>query len=103
MVPCTLFLLTDLGGSTLTPRLSLANHGLRALHYRQLFLAAVLLFLFAGLCAAQSVTGGGTIQGTVKDQAGSAIPKAKVTVTHVETGTVNNTETNGDGYFATPP
>src|SRR3954466_5644914 len=54
-------------------------------------------------CFGQSVTGGGTIQGTVKDSTGSAIPKAKVTLTHLESGTALTTESNSDGYFATPP
>src|SRR5437667_8790635 len=61
------------------------------------------ILALAGCCAAQSVTGGGTIQGTVKDSSGSAIANAKLAVTHIETGTTRKTETNADGYFATPP
>src|SRR5689334_25298302 len=64
-------------------------------------LAAMLALV--GYCAAQSVTGGGTIQGTVKDSSGSAIASAKLAITHIETGTTLKTETNSDGYFATPP
>jgi hypothetical protein len=37
--------------------------------------------LASSLCLAQSVTGGGTIQGTVKDATGAAIPGAKVAIT----------------------
>jgi hypothetical protein len=59
--------------------------------------------LASSLCLAQSVTGGGTIQGTVKDATGGAIPGAKVAITHVESGVVTNTVANQDGYFATPP
>ena len=55
------------------------------------------------LCFAQSVTGGGTFQGAVKDASGAAVPRAKVAVTHIDSGAVHNTETNADGYFATPP
>jgi hypothetical protein len=68
-----------------------------------LSLIAAVLGLAAVPGFAQSVTGGGAIQGTVKDSTRSAIAKAKVVITHVETGIVNNTETNSDGYFATPP
>ncbi len=51
----------------------------------------------------QSSAGGGTIQGTVKDSTGAAIPAAKVAIRHVDTGRVTNTVANGDGYFITPP
>src|SRR5438128_1231858 len=57
----------------------------------------------AACCLGQSVTGGGTVQGTVKDATGSAITKARVTLTHVESGVVTPSETNSEGYFATPP
>jgi hypothetical protein len=59
--------------------------------------------LAAGLCWGQSITGGGTIQGTVKDSSGGAIPKAMVAITHLDTGETIRSETNADGYFATPP
>ena len=65
--------------------------------------SAAILLCAATFCSAQSVTGGGAIQGTVKDPTGAAVAKAKVTITHLETGTANATETNNDGYFATPP
>jgi Carboxypeptidase regulatory-like domain len=72
----------------------------RLVGLRRVLCAAVIL---ASAAFAQSVTGGGTIQGTVKDPGGAAVPKAKVTITHIDTGTANATETNNDGYFATPP
>src|SRR5258708_552306 len=59
--------------------------------------------LAAGLIWGQSITGSGTIQGTVKESGGGAIPKAQVAVTHLETGEVTRSQTNADGYFATPP
>jgi hypothetical protein len=61
------------------------------------------ILLFAAFCRAQSITGGGTIQGAVKDSSGSAIANARLTITHIETGTVLKTESNSDGYFASPP
>ncbi|MGH9720314.1 MAG: TonB-dependent receptor domain-containing protein, partial [Bryobacteraceae bacterium] len=45
----------------------------------------------------------GTIQGTVKDPSGAAVPKAMIAVRHLETGTVTSTLTNEDGYYTTPP
>ena len=67
--------------------------------FRSLF--ASLLFAFA--CFGQSATGGGTIQGTVKDVQGAAIPHAKIAATHIDTGEVTASETNSDGFFTTPP
>lgn len=51
---------------------------------------------------AQSSAGGGTIQGTVSDQSGGAIPGARVTVTNLATGSVQNLVTNESGFYATP-
>ena len=61
------------------------------------------LFLFAGLCFPQSVTGGGTIQGSVKDASGAVIARARVACTYIDTGEVIPSETNTDGFFTTPP
>jgi hypothetical protein len=58
---------------------------------------------FAGLCFGQSVTGGGTIQGTVKDASGAVVAHAKVGCRHLDTGELINSETNSDGFFTTPP
>ncbi len=55
------------------------------------------------LCTAQSVTGRGTIHGIVKDSGGAAIPRARIAITHAATGAVNTTESNSEGFFATPP
>ena len=47
-------------------------------------------------------TGMGNIQGTVKDGSGGAVPKAKVTLEGIDTGTQFNTETNHAGIFLFP-
>ncbi len=51
----------------------------------------------------QSSAGGGAIQGTVKDPSGAVIPEAKISIQHLATGLATATETNQDGYYATPP
>jgi hypothetical protein len=48
-------------------------------------------------------SGGGEIQGTVKDASGAVIPGAKLQITHVETGTKTTGASNNDGFFAFPP
>jgi hypothetical protein len=42
----------------------------------------------------------GTILGTVTDQSGAVVPRAKVTVTNVQTGVATNTETDSVGEYA---
>ena len=58
------------------------------------------------MCAAagnaQTSAGGGSIQGTIKDATGAAIPAAKVNILHVDTGRATNTISNGEGFFSTP-
>src|SRR5262245_52970117 len=71
--------------------------------FSRLLAGAVLLLAAIPLAWGQSVTGGGTIQGTVKDTTGAAIPGAKVEITHLDSGVVTKTVANQDGYFATPP
>ncbi|MBO0862078.1 MAG: TonB-dependent receptor [Chloracidobacterium sp.] len=68
------------------------------------FLPLILAAFFSTHTAvAQSSAGGGTIQGAVKDETGAIIPGAKVKITHLATGRVINSETNSEGFFATPP
>lgn len=64
--------------------------------------AALSAALTTVICLAQS-SGGATIQGTVKDASGAAIPGAKLTVTHLDTGVKTGATSNNNGYFATPP
>jgi hypothetical protein len=60
-----------------------------------------LIYLFVATLCAQS--GGGSIQGTVKDNAGGVIPGAKVVILHIATGRTVVLETNAEGFFTTPP
>ena len=52
--------------------------------------------------AAQSSSGGGAIQGVVRDSSGAVIHSAKVSVTHLETGVTTATASNETGRFTTP-
>src|SRR5689334_17116213 len=69
-----------------------------------MFLKALLLPALACAAAfAQSSGGGGSIQGTVKDATGAVLPKAKVSIVHIETGRRTETASNSGGFFSTPP
>src|SRR5713226_302882 len=63
--------------------------------------AQLLMTLCLALCilplAAQDATG--RVIGVVTDPTGSVVPKAKVTVTNVETGVSRDTVTDGDGSY----
>ncbi len=69
------------------------------LHGTQRLVVAVLLL--SGLLAAVafSQTGLGTVKGTVIDATGAAIPGAKITLTHQDTGAVRQSETSGVGIY----
>src|SRR5580692_5382204 len=56
--------------------------------------------LLTGSLAAQS--GAGSIQGTVKDASGSAVPHCPVHVVHQATSTANDTVTNSSGFYSVP-
>jgi hypothetical protein len=56
------------------------------------------LLAVSPLCKAQLTTTG-TINGTVVDQSGAAIPGAKVSITQTDTGTVTQTVSNSLGNF----
>ncbi|MDQ6706083.1 MAG: carboxypeptidase-like regulatory domain-containing protein, partial [Acidobacteriota bacterium] len=56
--------------------------------------------LFSPAAFSQGVTG--AITGVVMDPQQAAVAGAKVTVTNVETGSVNTTETNSSGVYNVP-
>ena len=47
-------------------------------------------------------SGASTIQGTVQDSGGAAIPSAEVHVVNTATGVANDTKSNGVGFYAIP-
>ncbi|HMZ19211.1 MAG TPA: carboxypeptidase-like regulatory domain-containing protein, partial [Blastocatellia bacterium] len=67
------------------------------------FAMTAFLLLTCGLAAlAQTTSGGGTLQGTVKDETGAAIPNATVKITSLGTGAVSTFVTTSAGLFVTP-
>ena len=65
-------------------------------------LGLAVVILLAPRGAAQSIAGGGSIQGTVKDSTGAVIPNAKIVMRHMDSGRVTNSSSNGEGFFVTP-
>jgi hypothetical protein len=63
-------------------------------------LCVIFLLALAPRILAQS--GASSIQGTVSDPSGGALPGAVVNVTNVATGVLSSTQTNGVGYFTVP-
>ena len=64
---------------------------------------ALLVALFCLVCAGHAQQGRGTIFGTVTDSSGAAVNGAKVTILNTDTNNAINTETNGEGYYTSPP
>src|SRR2546428_9485959 len=64
-----------------------------------LLFAALLMFFTGATALAQSTA---TLQGTVLDPQGGAVPDAKVTVRNAATGVDGNTQTDSPGYFQVP-
>ena len=60
---------------------------------------SLLLLLFLGFAVPQAFAQQGTIVGTVFDPSGALVPNAKITVTHIETGTIHQLVTNNDGNY----
>jgi hypothetical protein len=59
------------------------------------------ILCFASALHAQQ--GRGTVLGNVTDSSGAAVVGAKVSVTNVDTNTTISTQTNGEGFYSTPP
>ena len=68
--------------------------------YRSSLLLALGLSAFGCVTFAQSEIGGATVNGTVTDPAGAAVPGAKVTVTDSATGIERVTNTSEAGMFS---
>lgn len=64
--------------------------------------AVVLIVLLAGAGPAFCQVVGASILGTVKDDAGAAIPGATISVKNVETGAERNVATDASGRFSVP-
>ena len=60
----------------------------------------VWLLVLGMLATAAWGQGAASIVGTVTDPTGAIVPNAKVTITHVETGSVHSTLTNATGNYA---
>jgi hypothetical protein len=65
--------------------------------FRQ-FAAFVLLFVLAGVAAAQT-TSRGTVSGTVVDPSNAVVPNADVTLTNTGTSVARHTTTNSAGFY----
>lgn len=63
--------------------------------------AAALLLTIVPLYSQSS--GGGSIQGTVKDASGAVVPGAPVALRHLASGATTQTVTNNGGLYSTPP
>ena len=46
---------------------------------------------------------GGSIQGTITDSTGAAVPNAPLTITGIDTGSVKNVTTDGSGFYSVGP
>ena len=70
------------------------NSGLRIVPV--LFISILLTLFAAGTAVAQSA---GSINGTVKDGSGAAVPGAELSLTNVATGQTRQAVASGEGYF----
>src|SRR4051812_45786141 len=70
--------------------------------YISIYSPAVLCLLIAGSLSAgfaQSLGNAGTVEGTVVDPTGAAVPKARVTIHNAVTGYSQAASTDSDGSF----
>lgn len=66
--------------------------------YGSIVLALCASLLITGIASAQGISRG-SITGTVSDSSGAVIPGLKLTVTHTQTGTSREVETNASGVY----
>src|SRR5579863_7359076 len=66
--------------------------------FKKLTYVGVSVFVATGVLWAQEI-GGGTLNGTVTDPSGGAIPAAKVTATQTSTGTTRSTQASSAGLY----
>jgi hypothetical protein len=64
-----------------------------------LMAALAILLLLPSTLLSQSTISTGNINGLVTDATEAAVPGAKVTLTHVDTGVTTNVTTNGSGFY----
>ncbi|HZS51704.1 MAG TPA: TonB-dependent receptor [Bryobacterales bacterium] len=62
----------------------------------------VIACLLACATLLQGQTSTGTIQGQVRDASGAVVPDARVTITNLRTGVLNELRTNGEGRYVMP-
>jgi outer membrane receptor protein involved in Fe transport len=70
------------------------------MHRNLLVALAAVLFVFVSLAFAQSEIGGATLNGTITDATGAAVPNAKVTATNTATGSSRTTATTDAGLYS---
>ncbi|MBC7927787.1 MAG: TonB-dependent receptor, partial [Bryobacteraceae bacterium] len=68
--------------------------------HKQVFLLVAFLAVSSCTVLAQSEVGAATINGTVSDATGSAVPNARVTITGSATGLTRTTETSNNGLYS---
>ena len=62
----------------------------------------LLILVFSFTTASHAQSGAGSIQGTVSDATGAAIPGAKVAILDVAKGTIVDSVANGSGFYSVP-
>ncbi|HEY5329864.1 MAG TPA: carboxypeptidase-like regulatory domain-containing protein [Acidobacteriaceae bacterium] len=60
--------------------------------------------MYLPLAHSQAISvNGGSIQGTITDPTGASVPKAHITITGTDTGSVKRVEADGAGYYSVGP